>query len=300
MTVAGHSLALGSVGKGVLHLAQISQNEIEYSRSYDLGDTWVQQTFLSPLDGQQSLDPIMGATAGDTTVAVAWRDPKYGCIGLAGCSVLGRIGYAGTNGTSWNPEQVLTDIPAGYQPSVAVHMNRIAVGWPMDQEISPHAEVRVSRNSSWCSVFDPTTGMQIRAVFEVSVALSSKAVHVVWGASQPSSPSSYRVFYRRGRFIPTDAEEEPSRLPPYPRLEQNYPNPFNPTTTIRFTIQIPGFTVLKVYDMLGREVATLLKQRMEAGEHIVQWNAESLPSGVYLYRLMGGSRVETRKAILIR
>lgn len=84
------------------------------------------------------------------------------------------------------------------------------------------------------------------------------------------------------------------------RLSQNYPNPFNPTTTIAFSLGLPGFVSLKVYDVLGRQVATLVSQKMEAGEHSVEWIAQTQTSGVYFYRLQAGSFLETRRLILLR
>jgi hypothetical protein len=91
-------------------------------------------------------------------------------------------------------------------------------------------------------------------------------------------------------------------------LEQNYPNPFNPSTTIRF--QIPaevgaqrsqvGLVTLKVYDVLGREVATLVNEEMKPGSYEVTWDATEFASGVYLYRLQAGSFVETKKLVLLR
>ncbi|HXG37214.1 MAG TPA: T9SS type A sorting domain-containing protein [Bacteroidota bacterium] len=86
-------------------------------------------------------------------------------------------------------------------------------------------------------------------------------------------------------------------------LHQNYPNPFNPATVIRFTL--PGVGTrhevsLRVFNMLGQEVATLVNGEMEAGHHQVQWQAEGLPSGVYFYRLEAGRFVETKKMMLVR
>ncbi|MBI5473802.1 MAG: T9SS type A sorting domain-containing protein [Ignavibacteriae bacterium] len=88
-------------------------------------------------------------------------------------------------------------------------------------------------------------------------------------------------------------------------LRQNYPNPFNPSTTIRYALTpVPspsgrGEKVsLKVYDLLGREVATLVNEIKQPGEHTVQWNTEELASGVYFYRMMAGSYVQTRKLVL--
>ena len=91
-------------------------------------------------------------------------------------------------------------------------------------------------------------------------------------------------------------------------LEQNYPNPFNPSTTISYTIPESGLVTLKVYDVLGREVATLVNEQNEAGIHQVDFNASNLNSGVYFYTIessnpsvsSGQSFVETKKMILIK
>jgi hypothetical protein len=84
-------------------------------------------------------------------------------------------------------------------------------------------------------------------------------------------------------------------------LNQNYPNPFNPTTNISFSIPSKSFVSLKVFDLLGREVATLVSEEMLAGNHSRQWNAINIPSGVYFYRLQAGSSYnETKKLILLK
>lgn len=83
-------------------------------------------------------------------------------------------------------------------------------------------------------------------------------------------------------------------------LSQNYPNPFNPTTTISFSFSRKPYGSLKVFDVLGREVATILSADLPAGNHSRQWNAEGLPSGVYFYRLQAGTFTETKKLILLK
>ena len=83
-------------------------------------------------------------------------------------------------------------------------------------------------------------------------------------------------------------------------LEQNYPNPFNPSTTIRYAIPQSSQVSLKVYDVLGREVATLVNARQPAGVYVANFDATALPSGMYFYRLQAGSFSETRKMMLIK
>ena len=68
-------------------------------------------------------------------------------------------------------------------------------------------------------------------------------------------------------------------------LERNYPNPFNPTTTIQYSLGLAGPTKLMIYDVLGRELVTLVDEYRPAGTHKVVWNTSGLPSGVYFYRL---------------
>jgi hypothetical protein len=91
-------------------------------------------------------------------------------------------------------------------------------------------------------------------------------------------------------------------------LEQNYPNPFNPSTIIRYAI--PSVTtgetkqsqlvIIKVYDVLGNEIATLVNEEKSVGNYEVDFNATSLPSGLYFYQLQAGSFVETKKMILMK
>jgi hypothetical protein len=83
-------------------------------------------------------------------------------------------------------------------------------------------------------------------------------------------------------------------------LAQNYPNPFNPSTTIKFQMPSKGFVTLKVFDIMGREVATLANGMREAGNYTVQWSAANLSSGVYWYRLTAGTFVQTNKMLLLK
>ncbi len=84
------------------------------------------------------------------------------------------------------------------------------------------------------------------------------------------------------------------------QLEQNYPNPFNPSTKICYSIPQQGNVTLKVYDVLGNEIASLVNEERPAGNYEVDFNASSLSSGVYLYKLQSGTFVESKKMIVLR
>jgi len=84
------------------------------------------------------------------------------------------------------------------------------------------------------------------------------------------------------------------------RLHQNYPNPFNPSTTIKFELPQSSLVSLKVYDVLGNEVATLVKDELTAGIHSVEFNAESFPSGTYFYRLQSNIFASVKKMLLLK
>jgi hypothetical protein len=94
--------------------------------------------------------------------------------------------------------------------------------------------------------------------------------------------------------------QKSSPIPDGYSLFQNYPNPFNPSTQISYTVAKRSFVTLKVYDLLGREVASLVNEVKQAGTYPVTWNAARLGTGVYFYKIQVGSFSETKKMILIK
>ncbi|GEM_PF-1410424 len=90
-------------------------------------------------------------------------------------------------------------------------------------------------------------------------------------------------------FIPTEY-----------RLEQNHPNPFNPATTIRFALPHSAHVTLRIFDLVGREIATLVDDELAAGRHETRWEANGVESGVYLYQLRAGEFVETKRLLVVK
>ena len=98
----------------------------------------------------------------------------------------------------------------------------------------------------------------------------------------------------------TSVEDAQYKLPTDFSLQQNFPNPFNPTTTINYSVPKSGIVKIKVYDLLGKEVATLVNENKPTGNYSVQFNAVKLVSGVYFYRMEAGSFSQTKKLLLVK
>ncbi|MFZ1082004.1 MAG: T9SS type A sorting domain-containing protein [Candidatus Kryptoniota bacterium] len=100
--------------------------------------------------------------------------------------------------------------------------------------------------------------------------------------------------------IASVASNNGNGIPDSYELLQNYPNPFNPSTIISYQLPVNGTVTLKVYDVLGREVKTLVNERQNAGSHSATFNGSNLPSGVYLYRLQAGNFGKTKKLVILK
>jgi hypothetical protein len=100
---------------------------------------------------------------------------------------------------------------------------------------------------------------------------------------------------------PTNVEYNADNFPSEYELFQNYPNPFNPTTIISYQLPTSGFVTLKVFDILGNEVATLVNEEQTSGKYEVDfYGVKGQSSGVYIYQLRAGSFIQARKMLLLK
>ena len=110
----------------------------------------------------------------------------------------------------------------------------------------------------------------------------------MWNIDYKCSDSTKTIIINATTGVVTSVNKSDNQtLPIGFELYQNYPDPFNPSTTISFTIPTRSSVSLKIYDMLGKEVATIVSQELPAGTYSRQWNAAKMSSGVYFYRLAG-------------
>lgn len=150
-------------------------------------------------------------------------------------------------------------------------------------------------NQKWLTRFN---GIENESNAGYSLALNSTGDVFVTGAHADTSRGTFQTvkYSQTG----TDVYETSSNVPDYYSLLQNYPNPFNPTTTIKYSIPQSQFVTLKVFDMLGREIAILVNEYKNVGNYEVRFDASPFTSGTYFYKLRTGDFFQTNKLILLK
>jgi hypothetical protein len=147
--------------------------------------------------------------------------------------------------------------------------------------------VSTDNGSFWTSANTGLANTDVR-----SIAISGHDIVVGTGGGG--------VWKRSLTDIITSIQIPTSNLPSHFSLDQNYPNPFNPTTAITYRTGNAGKVSLKVFSVIGTEVATLVDETQDAGEHKVGFHATNFPSGVYFYVLRAGGATETRRMVLLK
>jgi hypothetical protein len=115
-----------------------------------------------------------------------------------------------------------------------------------------------------------------------------------------TGPGAYLAEFADGVMSVNEPDKTGMGIPTTFELMQNFPNPFNPSTTISFSLPSRSFVTLKIFDVMGREVATMVSEEMTAGNYSQRWNASSYPSGVYFYRLQAGNFNNTKRLLFLK
>ena len=195
---------------------------------------------------------------------------------------------------TWTPKRDMPT-PRGYPSTSVVDGIIYAIGGGSDTE-SPLSTVEAYDpvTNTWITKTDmPTARSWLSSstvdgkIYAIGGLHGGGPIATVEEYDPSSDPTSVQDLY---------SEQNPMEF----SLHQNYPNPFNPNTTINFEIPKTSKVTLKVFNILGEEVATLVSDRLTAGSYSYNWDASNLTSGVYLYRLETGDFVETKKMILMK
>ncbi len=289
-------------------------------KTTNAGTAWSATNGGAPLDGNPPLCMAIAPSNSDTVF-----------VGTVPGNVRPHLYRTTNGGTSWT--DVTGTLPNRYYLDIAVDPNNskivyVAVGGFDTTRVAKSTNAGISWNDISGSLpnvpttaiaIDPSNSNHVYVGNDLGVYVSSNAGGT-WMSFNDGFPEAVIVgdlvvspsnrmlrvathsngVYERKLLSGTTDISESLNLPGGFILEQNYPNPFNPTTHFKFRIAEFGFVSLKVFDMLGREVATLLNEEKNPGEYEIQFNAGSLSSGIYFYKLVAGSFAQSKKMLLLK
>jgi hypothetical protein len=275
------------------------------------GTSWMEESKLTASDG--AANDWFGysvSISGDYAVIGAYGDDDNGSY--SGSAYIFR-----REGSSWMEEAKLSasdgaaDDLFGYSVSISGDYAVIGVLYDDDNGVnSGSAYIFRREGTSWVEEAKLTASDGAGGdYFGHSVSISGDyAVIGAWGADDNGTDGGAAYVYSGFSAVSVEDPNPASEIPHRFVLEQNYPNPFNPETTIVYKIAGRQSVRLDVYDILGREVATLVNEKKSPGAYEVTWDATGQASGVYLYRLrarqtdggQAGNFVATKKFLLIR
>ncbi|HEY5125564.1 MAG TPA: exo-alpha-sialidase [Ignavibacteria bacterium] len=281
--------ASGSVVHVSWHDMRDGNREIYYKRSTDGGTSWGSDVRLTN-DTAYSYYSSIGVSG--SVVHIVWsdfRDSDY------------EIYYKRSTdgGSSWGSDTRLTNAlgESGY-PSISVSGSFVHIVWHDLRD--GNWEIYYKRSTDGGISWSPDIRLTNEPAYQwgPSVTAYGSAVHVVWRDFRDGNDEIYYKRNPTGNI--TGIENITSEIPKEFKLMQNYPNPFNPTTNVQFSIINVQFVILKVFDILGREVATLVKEQLKPGTYEVSFDGSMLNSGVYFYRLLTPDFSETKRMLMIK
>jgi Secretion system C-terminal sorting domain len=265
----------------------LTKHEIFKGVTKDSGKTWA-WTPITENSTMDNLRPIIPGW-GNYKTALIWFRGTYNSAQNIDAQIVGII----TDETSTLPVE-LTSFSAAQSGST------IQLKWNTATEINNRGfeiEKQVKKNNEygdWFSIgFKEGKGTSSQPVSyfyeDNNIDYSASSVRYRLKQIDYEGTSEYSNIVEVNNISPTNYA-----------LTQNYPNPFNPSTTIKYSIPQDNFVSLKVFNVIGKEVATLVNKEMKTGTFTVNWNAGNLPSGVYFYKLSSGNFSEIRKMVLLK
>lgn len=264
-------------------------DEILYRASPDGGLTWLPETRVS---NDTALSGDSYATGIGPNSFVFWNDFRDGNVDL--------YFRKSTNlGNTWGPEIRLTnDFSASILPQAEIYGENIHLIFSDTRDAN--TEIYYKQSSNLGANWGPDTRITNDAANSLysSIWLEEENLHIVWTDDRDGNPEIYYKHNPTGNII-TSIEPFSNNLESY-SLEQNYPNPFNPVTNIKFSIPQSGIVRLKVYDILGKEIAVLVNKQLTAGTYQADFNGSNFASGVYFYKLETEGFSEIKKMMLVK
>ncbi len=261
-----------------------SSGEIYYKRSTDFGTTFGTDTRLTNDPGVSTYSTI---SISGTIAQMIWLDNRTGQSEIF-------YNRSTNSGLTWGTDTKLTsNVFSSSNPAISISSTNVHVVYHGNGGIY----YMRSTNSGITWGGDQRLSDIVSFARDASVSVSGTTVHVIWHDARNSNEDIY--YARNPLGNPTGITTISEAASKY-SLHQNFPNPFNPTTKINFDLPVNSIVSLKVYNIQGKEISSLVDGRINKGSHVVDWNASNYQSGIYFYKLIAGDFVETRKMILLK
>jgi hypothetical protein len=288
----GPNVAKLTTTNNSLHLVRTigfnQYEEVIYNKSTDFGYTWSLNDTLTTNDGQNSQLPKM--VSSDSSLYLIWNDQKYGGD-FSGTILLKR---SFDEGITWGEEQIISQLNTAVFCDIGMDKNMVSIVWNNQYDSIGQLRIRTSDDfGNTFNEYEKISPAEYRAG-DPSVFISNANIYTSWW-----NHSNGEIYFRKGVFQTLSVNKN-DQIVKMLTLSQNYPNPFNPQTTIRYELPNDGNVSITVYDLLGREVSTVIDTHQHVGEHSVTFDGTHLSAGMYLYRLVSGAFTETRKMILLK
>ena len=187
-----------------------------------------------------------------------------------------------------------------YNGTLFIELEGDTPGSGFDQlVVTGNAQIAGTLDVSALNLFEPFVGQtfEILTANNISETFDNIVTHRGLGVDVTYNSTNIVITVTSPVSVDDNNEE---LFPTEYSLEQNFPNPFNPSTTINFSVPEASFVSLKIFNVLGEEVETLVAKDLNAGNYKYGWNALGLPSGIYFYKLQTDNFTETKKMILLK
>jgi hypothetical protein len=297
-SIAGNWTSSIAVSGSVIHVVWYGWNngdpEIYYKRSTNSGITWEPEIRLTNEPGFSLIPSI--AVSG-SIVHIVWIDTRDGNFEVY-------YKHSTDGGLTWGTDYRLTNNVADSEsPSIAVSGSNVHIVWPDDRDSNFEIYYKCSTDGGKTWKADTRLTNNTANSTGPCIAISSSILHIVWSDDRDGNSD---IYYKRNPTGNVGIQNISTETPSKYSLKQNYPNPFNPSTNIKYQIKENSFVTLKIFDILGKEITTLVNEKQKPGSYEVQFDARhggssSLPTGVYYYVLYAdGVRVDVRKMVMIK
>lgn len=271
------------------------QQEIFYKRSTDAGLSWGADKLMTN-DTLFKNSPSMSVSGTNLHIAFLEASPENG----GWYEIF--YNHSTDGGLSWGANTRLTThyTSASLHSVISASGSNVHVVWDDNRNSATNYEIYYKGSTNGGLNWGADTRLTADSSFSMYpfVSASGTAVHVVWSDYRNGN---YEIYYKRNPTgNPIGITNISTGIPTSFSLSQNYPNPFNPTTVIRFWLSVGSNTSLKIYDVMGREVQTLVNEKLQPGTYESSFDGSQFTSGVYFYKLSTDGFSETKKMLLLK